>query len=76
MEFRDIKQGSQHISWSKKSPQAYWKGNPDVQSPVRIELLKCNHSRMWGAQIMRQVKLKQMEVNQVMDKVPKIKFMF
>ncbi|KAG7949462.1 hypothetical protein I3843_13G063900 [Carya illinoinensis] len=53
-EFRDIKRGSQRISWSKKWPQAYWKGNPDVQSPVRLELLKCNHSRMWGAQIMRQ----------------------
>ncbi|KAG6681114.1 hypothetical protein I3842_13G075800 [Carya illinoinensis] len=53
-ELRDIKRGSQRISWSKKWPQAYWKGNPDVQSPVRLELLKCNHSRMWGAQIMRQ----------------------
>ncbi|XP_040992070.1 protein O-glucosyltransferase 1-like [Juglans microcarpa x Juglans regia] len=53
-EFRDIKRGSQRISWSKKWPRAYWKGNPDVQSPVRIELLKCNHSRMWEAQIMRQ----------------------
>ncbi|KAB1201429.1 KDEL motif-containing protein 2 [Morella rubra] len=53
-EFRDIKRGSQRISWSRKVPRAYWKGNPDVNSPVRLELLKCNHSRMWGAQIMRQ----------------------
>ncbi|KAK3409791.1 hypothetical protein EUGRSUZ_J01883 [Eucalyptus grandis] len=53
-EFRDIKQGSQVLRWSKKSPYAYWKGNPDVESPVRTELLKCNHSRMWNAQVMRQ----------------------
>lgn len=54
-EFRDIKKGSKNLSWSNKYPRAYWKGNPDVDSPTRTELLKCNHSRMWGAQIMRQV---------------------
>ncbi|KAL5814779.1 hypothetical protein ACOSQ4_025420 [Xanthoceras sorbifolium] len=53
-EFRDIKQGSRAQSWLKKWPRAYWKGNPDVVSPIRQELLKCNHSRLWGAQIMRQ----------------------
>ncbi|XP_010542663.1 PREDICTED: O-glucosyltransferase rumi homolog [Tarenaya hassleriana] len=53
-EFGDIKQGSRRRSWDNKIPRAYWKGNPDVESPVRLELLKCNHSRRWGAQIMRQ----------------------
>ncbi|GMY10590.1 O-glucosyltransferase rumi homolog [Fagus crenata] len=54
VEFHEIKRGSQRLSWSKKWPRAYWKGNPDVLSPIRTELLKCNHSRKWGAQIMRQ----------------------
>lgn len=54
-EFSDIKRGSQKTSWTKKWPRAYWKGNPDVSSPIRTELLNCNHSRKWGAQIMRQV---------------------
>lgn len=54
-EFPDIKQGSQTVSWKKKEPRAYWRGNPDVSSPIRAKLLTCNHSRMWGAQIMRQV---------------------
>lgn len=53
-EFQDIKQVSRRTSWSKKIPRAYWKGNPDVVSPIRIELLNCNHSRLWRAQIMRQ----------------------
>ncbi|PIA59411.1 hypothetical protein AQUCO_00400351v1 [Aquilegia coerulea] len=53
-EFRDIKQGSQAVSWEKRLPRAYWKGNVDVLSPVRTELQRCNHSRKWGAQIMRQ----------------------
>ncbi|GMN23735.1 hypothetical protein TIFTF001_000240 [Ficus carica] len=53
-EFREIKRGSQRTSWTKKHPRAYWKGNPDVDSPVRTQLLKCNHSRLWGAQIWRQ----------------------
>jgi len=56
-EFPDIKRGSQAVSWIDKIPRAYWKGNPDVSSPIREELLKCNHSRKWGAQIMRQVGL-------------------
>ncbi|KAF8402652.1 hypothetical protein HHK36_010741 [Tetracentron sinense] len=53
-EFRNIKQGSQAISWTRKWARAFWKGNPDVQSPVRTELLQCNNSRIWGAEIMRQ----------------------
>lgn len=55
-EFGDIKQGSRRRSWYNKQPRAYWKGNPDVVSPIRLELMKCNHSRLWGAQIMRQVR--------------------
>ncbi|XP_028784565.1 O-glucosyltransferase rumi homolog [Neltuma alba] len=53
-EFPDIKEGSQSLSWRKKVPRAYWKGNPDVSSPIRTKLLKCNHSRMWRAQVFRQ----------------------
>ncbi|KAJ9146801.1 hypothetical protein P3X46_029027 [Hevea brasiliensis] len=53
-EFRDIKQVSKSQSWSRKWPRAYWKGNPDVLSPIRTELLQCNHSRKWGAHILRQ----------------------
>ena len=54
-EFRSIKEGSQAHSWRKKSPIAYWKGNPDVASPLRMALLQCNDTEMWRAQIMRQV---------------------
>ncbi|XP_068339633.1 uncharacterized protein [Pyrus communis] len=53
-QFREIKWGSQERSWKKKEPFAYWKGNPDVSSPVRTELLNCNDTKMWSAQIMRQ----------------------
>ncbi|KAF6147053.1 hypothetical protein GIB67_036772 [Kingdonia uniflora] len=53
-EFISIKQGSQTISWANRSSLAYWKGNPDVDSPVRTELLRCNDSSLWKAQILRQ----------------------
>ncbi|KAI4306606.1 hypothetical protein L6164_029867 [Bauhinia variegata] len=53
-EFPDIKRGSQTVDWKSKVPWAYWRGNPDVASPIRLELLKCNNSGEWGAQIMRQ----------------------
>ncbi|KAA8543732.1 hypothetical protein F0562_022091 [Nyssa sinensis] len=53
-EFRSIKQGSQARSWPRKWPIAYWKGNPDVNSPIRTELLQCNDTRQWRAQIMHQ----------------------
>ncbi|WCJ29185.1 hypothetical protein M5689_010834 [Euphorbia peplus] len=53
-EFPDIKRGSQSQSWSKRKPRAFWKGNPDVFSEVRTELLQCNHTRKFGALIMRQ----------------------
>ncbi|KAL9679716.1 hypothetical protein QQ045_017582 [Rhodiola kirilowii] len=53
-QFKDIKQGSQAVNWTDKLPYAYWKGNPDVGSPARNELLRCNDTRRWGAQILRQ----------------------
>uniref|UniRef100_A0A7N0TGE0 Glycosyl transferase CAP10 domain-containing protein n=1 Tax=Kalanchoe fedtschenkoi TaxID=63787 RepID=A0A7N0TGE0_KALFE len=53
-QFKEIKKGSQAVSWTDKLPHAYWKGNPDVASPVRTELLNCNDTEMWGAQILRQ----------------------
>src|ERR1044072_7832997 len=56
-EFPDIKRGSQSMRWKDKVPHAYWKGNPDVASPIRTELLNCNDTRQWGAEIMRQVGL-------------------
>ncbi|EOY33718.1 hypothetical protein QUC31_018795 [Theobroma cacao] len=53
-QFKDIKQGSQAENWTRKLPWAFWKGNPDVEAPIRQELMQCNHSRQWGAQIIRQ----------------------
>ncbi|XP_060172486.1 uncharacterized protein LOC132603440 [Lycium barbarum] len=53
-EFKSIKLGSKSRSWVRKIPIAYWKGNPDVVSPIRLELLTCNDTQMWRAQIMRQ----------------------
>ncbi|KAK1412756.1 hypothetical protein QVD17_34253 [Tagetes erecta] len=53
-EFQSIKDGSQRQSWRKKYPYAYWKGNPDVVSPIREALLQCNDTKQWGALIMRQ----------------------
>ncbi|KAL0918846.1 hypothetical protein M5K25_010887 [Dendrobium thyrsiflorum] len=53
-QFREIKHGSQKIPWKMKEDIAYWKGNPDVQSPIRIDLLKCNDTKQWKAQIMNQ----------------------
>ncbi|URE21135.1 hypothetical protein MUK42_11134 [Musa troglodytarum] len=41
-EFQNIKLGSQTMKWRKRARTAYWKGNPDVQSPVREALLSCN----------------------------------
>lgn len=55
-EFRGIKEASQALNWTERHPTAYWKGNPDVVSYLRIKLLHCNDSRAWGAQIVRQVK--------------------
>ncbi|GER35481.1 hypothetical protein STAS_11745, partial [Striga asiatica] len=53
-EFKKIKEGSRRRRWVSKRPFAYWKGNPDVLSPVRTQLLECNDTQKWNAQIMRQ----------------------
>lgn len=53
-EFESIKKGSRQRSWAEKWAVAYWRGNPDVFSRVRSELLRCNDTKVWGAQIMRQ----------------------
>ncbi|KAJ0570168.1 putative glycosyl transferase CAP10 domain-containing protein [Helianthus annuus] len=53
-EFQSIKQGSQKTSWKDKFPYAYWKGNPDVNSPAHEKLVLCNDTNKWGAQILRQ----------------------
>ncbi|XP_059664441.1 uncharacterized protein LOC132310266 [Cornus florida] len=53
-EFRSIKKGSRGRSWKRKWPVAYWKGNANVGSPVRTELMRCNHTRQWRAQIFLQ----------------------
>ncbi|XP_020113732.1 O-glucosyltransferase rumi isoform X1 [Ananas comosus] len=53
-EFRSIKLGAQAVKWKKRAKTSYWKGNPNVESPVRTALLSCNDSKTWGARIMRQ----------------------
>ncbi|EEE62342.1 hypothetical protein OsJ_17131 [Oryza sativa Japonica Group] len=53
-EFRDIKEGAKAIKWQDRVATAYWKGNPDVASPLRVALLNCNDTNMWHAEIMRQ----------------------
>ncbi|KAF3777404.1 O-glucosyltransferase rumi-like protein, partial [Nymphaea thermarum] len=53
-EFSSIKKVSQTLNWESKQALAYWKGNPDVQSPVRTELMKCNDSTIWSTKILRQ----------------------
>ncbi|KAL8089533.1 hypothetical protein AgCh_039126 [Apium graveolens] len=53
-EFKSIKRGANSKSWKKKIPHAYWKGNPDVVSPIRLALLECNDTELWGARIVRQ----------------------
>uniref|UniRef100_A0A0D9WCU9 Glycosyl transferase CAP10 domain-containing protein n=1 Tax=Leersia perrieri TaxID=77586 RepID=A0A0D9WCU9_9ORYZ len=53
-QFRDIKQGAKAMTWQDRVATAYWKGNPDVASPLRVALLSCNDTNMWHAEIMRQ----------------------
>ncbi|KAL8140953.1 hypothetical protein V2J09_006974 [Rumex salicifolius] len=54
-EFKDIKKGSESKKWIMRQPFAYWKGNPYVASPMRLELLKCNDTKQWRAQIFNQI---------------------
>ncbi|OMO84314.1 Lipopolysaccharide-modifying protein [Corchorus capsularis] len=53
-QFRDIKKGSQAQNWANKWPRAFWKGNPDVGAPIRLELMQCNDTNLWHAEIIRQ----------------------
>jgi protein glucosyltransferase len=54
-EFKSIRQGAKKVRWPDRVPTAYWKGNPDVASPLRLALLACNDTNLWRAEIMRQV---------------------
>ncbi|KAK8661188.1 hypothetical protein V6N13_052086 [Hibiscus sabdariffa] len=56
-QYKEIKQGSQAQTWAKKITHAYWKGNPDVESPIRMELMQCNDTNTWDTEIIRQVGL-------------------
>lgn len=53
-EFKSIKAGARATRWADRVPTAYWKGNPDVASPLRVALLGCNDTALWRAEIMRQ----------------------
>lgn len=55
-ELENIYKASKSMKWENRDPSAFWKGNPDVGSPIREELLKCNSSEEhdWRAQIFRQ----------------------
>ncbi|XP_040380340.1 protein O-glucosyltransferase 1 [Oryza brachyantha] len=53
-EFMSIKQGAKATKWQDRVATAYWKGNPDVASPLRVALLGCNDTNLWHAEIMRQ----------------------
>jgi hypothetical protein len=45
------------IQWESRRPKAYWKGNPNVGSKIREELMKCNSSleNDSGTEIFQQV---------------------
>lgn len=55
-EVTSIYKSSKSLKWEDRKPNAYWKGNPDVGSKVRVDLLKCNKTKNsdWGAEIYRQ----------------------
>ncbi|KAJ3675698.1 hypothetical protein LUZ60_004740 [Juncus effusus] len=53
-EFESIKIHSQSVKWKDKVNTAFWRGNPDVGSPARKNLLSCNDSKVWRAEIFRQ----------------------
>ncbi|WVZ96283.1 hypothetical protein U9M48_041939 [Paspalum notatum var. saurae] len=53
-EFASIKLGAGATPWANRVPTAYWKGNPDVASPLRVALLRCNDTATWRAEILRQ----------------------
>uniref|UniRef100_A0A453CF90 Glycosyl transferase CAP10 domain-containing protein n=3 Tax=Aegilops tauschii subsp. strangulata TaxID=200361 RepID=A0A453CF90_AEGTS len=49
---REISEANAALDWTRRTPYAYWKGNPTVGA-ARRELLKCNVSRErdWNARI-------------------------
>ncbi|KAI5063334.1 hypothetical protein GOP47_0021881 [Adiantum capillus-veneris] len=55
-EVQSIYSSSKVLKWEDRKPNAYWKGNPDVGSKVREDLLRCNKTKDsdWGAEIYRQ----------------------
>jgi hypothetical protein len=55
VEFQSIEKGSDAIKWKDRVEFAYWKGNPDVASPLRVALLSCNDTDKRQAPIFRQV---------------------
>ncbi|GAB4858250.1 hypothetical protein Ancab_009647 [Ancistrocladus abbreviatus] len=52
---KELKEGNERVSWMKREPYAYWKGNP-VVAETRRDLLKCNVSdkQDWHARIYAQ----------------------
>ncbi|KAM3388200.1 hypothetical protein ACQJBY_010771 [Aegilops geniculata] len=52
---REISEANAALDWTRRTPYAYWKGNPTVGA-ARRELLKCNVSRErdWNARIYAQ----------------------
>ncbi|KAF6153621.1 hypothetical protein GIB67_027488 [Kingdonia uniflora] len=61
-EFRRIDSTSRAQTWTNKSANAYWRGNPSVGSPVRVDLLQCNDTKLWGAEIFIQNWMKEAQV--------------
>ncbi|KAH7283437.1 hypothetical protein KP509_34G007500 [Ceratopteris richardii] len=55
-EAENIFKASKFVKWEDRKRSAYWKGNPDVGSAVRQNLLLCNKTDVndWGAEIYRQ----------------------
>ncbi|KAJ7541130.1 hypothetical protein O6H91_10G047700 [Diphasiastrum complanatum] len=53
-EMQNIFNGSQKLPWSQRLPVAFWKGNPNVGARVRIDLLNCNSTEKFNAQIFKQ----------------------
>ncbi|CAL5185270.1 unnamed protein product [Lathyrus oleraceus] len=51
----ELKEGNKRISWDKREPYAYWKGNPSV-AKTRQDLMACNISdkQDWNARLYAQ----------------------
>ncbi|KAJ4749965.1 O-glucosyltransferase rumi-like protein (DUF821) [Rhynchospora pubera] len=62
VEYKSIEKGSEAIKWKDRVRFAYWRGNPDVASPLRVALMSCNDTEKWQAQIFRQDWIKESTV--------------